>query len=84
MMGENRSLLRKSIIYYQRSTIWKTGCGGRIRTGDARRMRPLPYHLATPRLIEDWHGVPVLPRTSVVLETSPRRLAPAVSCMFGK
>ena len=26
------------------------GCGGRIRTGDTRRMRPLPYRLATPRL----------------------------------
>jgi hypothetical protein len=25
-----------------------------------------------------WHGVPVLPRTRVVLETALRRLAPAV------
>ena len=25
------------------------GCGGRIRTGDTRRMNPLPYRLATPR-----------------------------------
>ncbi len=28
----------------------KTGCGGRDRTGDTRRMKPLPYHLATPLL----------------------------------
>jgi hypothetical protein len=27
------------------------GCGGRIRTGDTRRMKPLPYHLATPLFI---------------------------------
>lgn len=33
-----------------RAAHWKSGCGGRIRTGDARRMRPLPYRLATPRL----------------------------------
>jgi hypothetical protein len=26
------------------------GCGGRIRTGDTRRMKPLPSRLATPRL----------------------------------
>lgn len=25
------------------------GCGGRIRTGDTRRMKPLPSRLATPR-----------------------------------
>gem|GEM_PF-2521599 len=31
--------------------IMKSGCGGRIRTGDARRMKPLPYHLATPLFI---------------------------------
>lgn len=30
----------------------KVGCGGRIRTGGARRMKPLPYHLATPLLVE--------------------------------
>ena len=28
------------------------GRGGRIRTGDMRLMRPLPYHLATPRWLE--------------------------------
>ena len=28
----------------------RSGCGGRIRTGDTRRMKPLPYHLATPLL----------------------------------
>ncbi len=32
-----------------RAAHWKTGCGGRIRTGGARRMKPLPCHLATPR-----------------------------------
>ncbi len=31
--------------------ILKNGCGGRIRTGDTRRMKPLPYHLATPLLM---------------------------------
>ncbi len=30
---------------------FKNGCGGRIRTGDTRRMKPLPYHLATPLLV---------------------------------
>ena len=30
----------------------ENGCGGRIRTGDTRRMKPLPYHLATPLLFE--------------------------------
>ena len=55
------------------------GCGGRIRTGDTRRMKPLPYRLATPLLIrENWHGVPVLPRTCKVLEASLRKLTPAV------
>jgi hypothetical protein len=29
----------------------ESGCGGRIRTGDTRRMKPLPYHLATPLFI---------------------------------
>ncbi len=42
-------------------------------------MKPLPYHLATPLLIrENWHGVPVLPRTRKDLETSLRKLTPAV------
>ena len=27
------------------------GCGSRIRTGDTRRMKPLPCHLATPLLL---------------------------------
>lgn len=56
----------------------KTGCGGRDRTGDTRRMKPLPCHLATPLLWENWHGVPVLPRTRKVLETPLRKLTPAV------
>jgi hypothetical protein len=56
----------------------ENGCGGRIRTGDTRRMKPLPCHLATPLLLENWHGVPVLPRIRKVLETSPRKLTPAV------
>lgn len=51
----------------------------RIQTGDTRRMKPLPYHLATPLLIkENWHGVPVLPRTCKGLEASLRKLTPAV------
>ena len=55
------------------------GCGGRIRTGDTRRMKPLPYHLATPLfIVENWHGVPVLPRTRGDLETPLRKLTPAV------
>lgn len=33
------------------ATIMKSGCGGRTRTGDTRRMKPLPYHLATPLFI---------------------------------
>lgn len=55
------------------------GCGGRIRTGDTRRMKPLPYHLATPLLFwKNWHGVPVLPRIRKGLESSLRKLTPAV------
>src|SRR5690349_1129952 len=47
-----------------RARFLKKGCGGRIRTDDTRRMKPLPYHLATPLLLgKNWHGVPVLPRT---------------------
>ena len=41
-------------------------------------MKPLPYHLATPLWLENWHGVPVLPRTRKVLETPLRKLTPAV------
>ena len=63
----------------------KSGCGGRIRTGDARRMKPLPYHLATPLLLKKiWHGSSVLPRTRKDLETSLRKLTPAVFLMIWK
>ncbi len=42
-------------------------------------MKPLPYHLATPLLMgKNWHGVPVLPRNRKDLETSLRKLTPAV------
>ncbi|MGL4401261.1 MAG: hypothetical protein ACRCXD_15435 [Luteolibacter sp.] len=42
-------------------------------------MKPLPYPLATPLFIgKNWHGVPVLPRTREDLETSLRKLTPAV------
>lgn len=57
----------------------KVGCGGRIRTDDTRRMKPLPYLLATPLLLgKSWHGGSVLPRTRKDLETSLRKLTPAV------
>ena len=60
------------------------GCGGRIRTGDSRRMKPLPYHLATPLCeMKIWHGGSVLPRVRKELETSLRKLAPAVYRLYG-
>jgi len=51
--GSKRNLLSRRNLDL-RSTILDpvNGCGGRNRTGDARRMRPLPYHLATPLLWE--------------------------------
>jgi hypothetical protein len=41
-------------------------------------MKPLPYHLATPLWMKEWHGAPVLPRTRKDLESSLRKLTPAV------
>jgi hypothetical protein len=41
-------------------------------------MKPLPYRLATPLLLGKWHGVPVLPRIRKCLESSLRKLTPAV------
>ena len=43
-----------------------------------RRAYETPRVLNLPAIRWKWHGVPVLPRTRVVLETALRRLAPAV------
>ena len=53
--------------------------GAGIEPARKRLMRPLPSHLATPQLLEIWHGVSVPPRAGEVLETPLRKLAPAVS-----
>lgn len=56
--------------------------GAGIEPTHERLMRPLPSHLATPQLMnKKWHGVPVLPRSGKVLETSLRKLAPAALMM---
>src|SRR6476619_3479032 len=55
----------------------KLVAGAGIEPARKRLMRPLPSHLAPPRF-EEWHGVSVLPRARMVLETKLRKLAPAV------
>ena len=54
----------------------KLVAGAGIEPAHWRLMRPLPSHLAPPRF-EKWHSVSVLPRARGVLETLPRKLAPA-------
>ena len=46
--GLSSSQARRIAVFLARDV--EMGCGGRIRTGDTRRMKPLPYHLATPLL----------------------------------
>ena len=55
--------------------------GAGVEPAHKRLMRPLPSHLAPPRL-EKWHGVSVLPRARGVLETLLRKLTPAVLMMW--
>ena len=60
----------------------KMVAGAGLEPAHRRLMRPLPYLLATPQF-DKWHGVSVLPRTSEVLETKLRKLAPAAhGCVF--
>ena len=51
--------------------------GAGFEPAHRRLMRPLPCLLATPQFVEKWHGVSVLPRARLVLETELRKLAPA-------
>ena len=61
----------------------KLVAGAGIEPAHKRLMRPLPSHLAPPRL-QKWHSVSVLPRARGVLETLLRKLAPAahVVCFY--
>ena len=61
----------------------KLVAGAGIEPAHWRLMRPLPSHLAPPRL-EKWHSVSVLPRARGVLETLLRKLAPAVLWVMNK